>query len=445
MKKLVASAAIAALLGSAAFAGVGLSDAPKLSIGGWGRGVWLTGNGWNGETNDKGENDGNDIYTSATKSWGGTGPRVGANISLETDNIGMFAEFHAEEQCWSDYRIWWSPVEQLKVFLGTNPNHFRGDAVYGMWDIYRTGVVDRSWKYDDCSSNSIKYGSAQQQEEGWTFMSHSCKGAQILATPIEELKLVAAFEFPLSKTGCYWSEDKSVYVTEPSSNVKNVFGRQSTFAAAYNIEGIGTVKAGLKEKDNVTVKDGKEKAQNILNVAFDLTAVENLYLSIGAFVPLVQKTVASSVESNGEEIGWGNQVNVFAKYNMDALTISGRIGTIIGTYDAKTNNSETSGIEATDGAFGFLVGAGVEYKIMDSLSVIGEVDYANGIYANRSTEDNMDVLDFGIAVSKSYSNGKIVAGFEGTTNNNNAPVNAYHTANNDDFGWCIPVCFEYWF
>lgn len=418
MKKLVATAAAAALLGTAAFAA-------DVKIGGWGRGVWLTGNGQNDAK------DGNDIYTSATKSWGGTGPRVGMNFSVETENIGVFTEFHAEEQQFSDYRIWWSPVEQLKVFFGTNPNHFRGDAVYGMWDIYRTGVVDRSWKYD----GRLDYGSAQQQEEGWTFMSHSCKGTQILVTPIEGLKLVAALEYPLTKEA------------STSSNVKNVLGRQSKFAAAYDIEGVGTVKLGLDEKGQATVKDGEEKAQNILNVAFDLTAVENLKLSIGAFVPLVQKTVASSIDSNGEEIGWGNQVNLFAKYKADALTISGRVGTIIGTYDSKVNASEKSGIESTSGAFGFLVGAGVEYAIpsVEGLSIIGEVDYANGIYANRSTADNMDVVDFGIAVSKSYANGKVVAGFEGTTNNNNAPVNAYTTNKADDFGWCVPICFEYWF
>ena len=203
----------------------------------------------------------------------------------------------------------------------------------------------------------------------------------------------------------------------------------------------------MDEKGQATVKDGEEKAQNIVNVAFDLTAVENLKLSIGAFVPLVQKTVASSIDSNGEEIGCGNQVNLFAKYKADALTISGRVGTIIGTYDQKAKAGETSGIESTSGAFGFLVGAGVEYAIpsVEGLSIIGEVDYANGIYANRSSADNMDVLDFGIAVSKSYSNGKVVAGFEGTTNNNNAPVSAYTTNEAKDFGWCVPICFEYWF
>ena len=431
MKKLVATAAAAALLGTAAFAA-------DVKIGGCGRGVWLTGNGVNEEK------DGNDIYTSATKSWGGTGPRVGMNFSVETENIGVFTEFHAEEQQFSDYRIWWSPVEQLKVFFGTNPNHFRGDAVYGMWDIYRTGTVDRSWKYD----GRLDYGSAQQQEEGWTFMSHSCKGTQILVTPIEGLKLVAALEYPLSKDNVPWKhnwEKNEHEYNGASANVKNVLGRQSKFAAAYDIEGVGTVKLGLDEKGQATVKDGEKKAQNILNVAFDLTSVENLKLSVGAFVPLVQKTVAKSVDSNGEEIGWGNQVNLFAKYKADALTISGRVGTIIGTYDQKVKVGETSGIESTSGAFGFLVGAGLEYAIADGLSVIGEVDYANGIYANRSSADHMDVLDFGVAVSKSYANGKIVAGFEGTTNNGNAPVCAYETEKADQLGWCVPICFEYWF
>jgi opacity protein-like surface antigen len=396
MKKLVATAAAAALLGTAAFAA-------DVKIGGWGRGVWLTGNGVNEE------GDGNDIYTSATKSWGGTGPRVGMNFSVETENIGVFTEFHAEEQQFSDYRIWWSPVEQLKVFFGTNPNHFRGDAVYGMWDIYRVGAVDRVGRTNET-----------QQEEGWTFMSHSCKGTQILATPVEGLKLVAALEYPLTKEA------------STSSNVKNVLGRQSKFAAAYDIDGVGTVKAGLTEKGNVCTDDeGNEKAQNILNVAFDLTAVENLKVSVGAFVPLVQKIDGKN--------GWGNQVNAYVKYNADALTVHARVGTLIGAgYTDDKGKAEESG-------FGFLVGGAVEYAIADGLSIIGEVDYASNIYANLSTADNMDVLDFGIAISKSYSNGKIVAGFEGRTNNNNNYLNAYTTEKADQLGWCVPICFEYWF
>jgi len=424
MKKLVATAAAAALLGTAAFA--------DIKLGGWGRGVWLTGNAADGEDNT--------VKTCATKSWGDTGPRVGVNLSGESENIGFFTEFHAEEQKFSDYRIWWSPVEQIKVFLGTNPNHFRGDACYGMWDIFRCGVVDIDWNYNSGSGHYIDYkedgkaksgsGTVQQQEEGWTFMSHSSNGAQILVTPIEGLKLVAAFDFPLTN-GYGGGGDE----------LAEVVGRQSKYAAAYDIEGVGTVKLGVTEYGKVSVKDGK-KDQNVISAAFDLKAIENLTLSVGTFIPLVQKTVVSGI-GNKEEIGWGNQVNAFAKYKADALTISGRVGTIIGTYDQKAKAGETSGIESTSGAFGFLVGAGVEYAIpsVEGLSVIGEVDYANGIYTRRSSADKNDCLDFGIAVSKSYSNGKFVAGFEGATNFKQP----FSTAKSDDFGWCVPLCFEYWF
>jgi len=451
MKKLVATAAAAALLGSAAFAGVSLGgDSMKINMGGWGRGVWLTGNGVNSDGD-------NDIYTSATKSWGGTGPRVGVEVSGESDNIGFLFGYHAEEGSNSegtscDYRIWWSPIEQLKVYLGKTPNQFRGDAVYGMWDIYRTGVVDRNGDF----SNATK------QEEGWTFQGQSSDGAQIYATPIEGLKLSASFNFPLSKdaidtgaktiyvdangnevstvVGEYYLDDSGMLVKatkktvsgSESTNLANVLGRKSKYAAAYDIESVGTVKVGIDTTAaRVTDKDGKAKDQNILNVAFDLKAVENLYVSVGAFVPLVQKV--------GNDVALGNEVNVFAKYNMDSLTINARVGTLIGTAYYKKDGYEK------DGGFGFLVGAGVDYKILEGLSFIGEVDYANGIYANRSTADNMDILDFGIGVKKSYSNGNICVAFEGTTNNGNAPVKAYATKEAKDFGWCIPVCFEYYF
>lgn len=430
MKKLVATAAAAALLGSAAFAA-------DVKIGGWGRGAWVTGSG----VNDA--NDGNDIYTSVTKSWGDTGPRVGMNLGVTTDNIGVYAEFHAEEQKWATYKMWWTPSELLKVTYGNTDNYFRGDAVYGMWDIFRVGVVDCNWDYSAGNGDSYKAGSQQQQEEGWTFMSHSGDGVQLYSKPIENLQLVATFCMPLENK--YGSLDDASY--KASANLKNVLGRQSKFAAAYGIDGVGTVKVGLEEKTNVATKDG-EKAQNILNVAFDLTAVENLTVSVGAFVPLVQKTVISNkdgVKFNGEEVGWGNQVNLFAKYKADALTISGRVGTIIGTYDQKAKAGETSGIESTSGAFGFLVGAGVEYAVADGLSVIGEVDYANGIYNKRSSADKLDVIDFGIGLKKGYSNGNICVAFEGTTHNNVCKPAGWNTYKDDDFGWCVPVCIEYYF
>ena len=417
MKKLVATAAVAAVLGSAAFADV--------SVGAWGRAVWI-GAANQVHTNEDGTTDGNDIVMANTQGWRGAGPRNGISFhGNHDDNIGFDFDIHCNNTTIKNgdvAQVWWSPIHEFKLYLGKVDNNWlRGDACYGLWDMYRIGALK-------AGNNGGK------EEEGWTFMGQGATGAVLQGLFLDDhLKAFASLGFD-STDGSTWDNGTGTEGTK----IDYVLGRQSNYALAYDIDGVGTIKAGLQEGwDRVTVKDGdstKEKDQNIINVAFDLTAVENLYVGIGAFIPMVQKVYNEDVS---DDVGVGNRVNAYARFGAtDQLTIHARVGTVIGSAYEKKDSYEK------DGGFGFLVGAGVDYALMESLTLFGQVDYADGIYWNASKKDDTDVLDFGIGVKKDYGDGcSIAVAFEGATNNNGV----FKLEKADDFAWCVPIVITYSF
>jgi hypothetical protein len=411
MKKLVATAAVAAMLGSAAFA--------EISFGSWCRSVTVLGNGINEQK------DGNDIILANTQSWGGTGSRVGlaVNGKNEDETLGFNFEIHSESPEFTSQYVWWAPIEQVKLQVGLDAGNdtLRGDACFGMWDLLRIGAVKDGKKF---GLGEFGHGS-----EGWTFQNQGADGAVLGIFPIEGLKLYASLGMP--HTNRTFDDDGEITSIE-KYNAANVVGRYSKYAVGYDIEGVGTIKVGLDTTpDRVDVKDGdatKKKDQNIINAAFDLKAVEGLYVGIGAFIPTVQKIDAT-------ETALGNRVNAYARYNADALTVHARVGTVIGT-----GYKDKDGVGKKDGGFGFLVGGCVEYAVLDGLTVYGQADYANGIWWNRSEQDNQDVLDFGVGAKKDFAGGWVSLGFEGATNDN-GQFSVYETGKG--FSWAVPLVINF--
>ena len=440
MKKLVAGAAVAALLGSAAFADV--------SVGAWGRAVTGIGNATNGDS------DGTDVQISNMQSWGDNGPRNG--ITFEGDHDGVIG-FNAEAflngtSGWSvgdNAHVWYQPIEQLRVAIGLmDYNPLRSSAIYGLWDMKRVGT--------------------EGNKEPWTFMGQSATGAVVSVFPIEGLQFHASLNYPMqgSKVKSYgkgYSVDPDD--TTYTSNLANVMGRQSSYALAYAIGGeepIATIKVGLQELGRVVVKkdsDGTEyKDQNIINAAVDLQPMENLFISVGAFIPTVQYKMSddsSTYTANGwktaSDVDYTNsfnRINAYLKFGaMEGLNIHARVGTKLNCPDLKEDDN--GNIKEKDGQFGFLVGAGVDYALMDDLTLYADFGYANGIYWSCSTADNTDCLDFGIGVTKDYGEGcSVSAGFVGATNGNGMYDTTYTDDNGDTqypFSWGIPLVITYSF
>ena len=109
------------------------------------------------------------------------------------------------------------------------------------------------------------------------------------------------------------------------------------------------------------------------------------------------------------------------------MNIHAQFGTKLNCPDIKK--------EKGDGQLGFLIAGGVDYAVMDDLSVYGDVGYVNGVYRSYTSADKSDSVNFGVGVTKSFDAGSISAGFVGATNNFNPMYTTYDNA----FSWGIPL------
>ena len=174
MKKLIGTVAVAALLATAAFA-------DGLSFGSWGRGLFITGNG----INDTGT--GNSVTSWVGQSWGGPAPRTALAVSGSSDNVGFNLDIHGNGDglgMGDNALIWVKPVEMVKIQLAAPSNNaagakndqnwLRGDAVYGLWNWDRLGVVGSTG-------------------EGFIFPAILNKVLSVAVTPIDGLFVAAGF------------------------------------------------------------------------------------------------------------------------------------------------------------------------------------------------------------------------------------------------------------
>ncbi|MDY6396348.1 MAG: hypothetical protein SPL22_01350, partial [Treponema sp.] len=392
----------------------------EITFGSWGRALWVTAaNGGYTEPNKDGTTSfKSETVTDVHQSWGGAAPRTALAVSGNSDNVGFKLDIHGNAtglgQGDNAY-IWVKPIDQVKLSVGRmDDTTLRGDCVNGLWDWDRIGAVDG--------------------DEGWTFGGYfQSKGVNVQATPVEGLLIGAAIPLSLSENNAgkddseYWDANKGVG-KDSGKTLSGVYAHGTAYLGAYTIEGVGTIKAALKTLPKKEVeKDGnkEEKSQTEIAAAFDLTAVENLFVSVGAKINTLK-------EANTRNI------NAYARYNVnEQLTVHARVGTKLNAQDKKDEKDPKK-----DGQFGFLFGAGIDYNLDGGIGLFADVRYANGIYKNDSSADKKDCLTIGAGVTKGFSNGKIGVAFEGATNNGGR----YQTnEKSDGFSWEIPVKFEYWF
>lgn len=377
---------ISVLTGLALVAGAAMADG--ITFGSWGRGLW-----------NVAANSGDDVVTDMHQSWGGAAPRTGISVSGSTENVGfavdMFANGANGIDLGDNALIWVKPIEQIKIVAGKkDQNELRGDAAFGLWNWDRIGAVDKMGL------------------EGWTFPDvFDRDGVAVIAYPVDGLTVGAGIPLSLSGAG---------------ATLENTYAHGANYAAAYAIDGIGTVKAAYMTKADGTSRDAKKDSTSygVIAAAFDLTMVDGLYATVGAQIP------TASVNEFDSTI-----VNAYARYSLDALAVHLAVGTKLNTVDnSKTDDSKY------DGNLGFAIGAGADYSLDNGIGFFGDVRYANGIYMANTSADKSDCLTFGLGVEKNFSNGKIGIAFEGATNGNRR-----YTYEDNAFAWEIPVKVEYFF
>lgn len=380
---------ISVLTGLALVAGAAMADG--ITFGSWGRGLW-----------NVAANSGDDVVTDMHQSWGGAAPRTGISVSGSTENVGfavdMFANGANGIDLGDNALIWVKPIEQIKIVAGKkDQNELRGDAAFGLWNWDRIGAV-----------NAMGL-------EGWTFPDvFDGDGVAVVAYPIDGLTVGAGIPLSLNGTG---------------ATLENTYAHGANYAAAYAIDGIGTIKAAYMTRADGTSRDAKKDSTSygVIAAAFDLTMVDGLYATVGAQIP------TASVNEFDSTI-----VNAYARYSLDALAVHLAVGTKLNTVDnSKTDDSKY------DGNLGFAIGAGADYSLDNGIGFFGDVRYANGVYMKNTSADKSDCLTFGLGVEKNFSNGKIGIAFEGATNGKNGY--GRYIYEDDAFAWEIPVKVEYWF
>ena len=366
--------------------------------------------------------DGDANYTDMGNSWGGMRQsRINVAGTAGDELAGFKADFYINEGSvgmGDNAYIWVKPIDMIKLAYGAYDGPeagFRGDLCYGSWDWIRPFFVG----YD----------------EGLTFSKNGGQGAMVILNPIENLTIYGLV--PTSGSASYTTKTYMAY-------------GNSEIAAAYTIDGIGKIKAGYFGK---YAKDGDYERLGDIEAAFDLTAVEGLYVTAGFRYSLGDDEILYSApkatydwvlkeDKSGYEMKTTNptdadKANAYraasrmkfalgASYQvMDALKISAS-GQVF-MYP------EING-ESVDPAFD--VGAGINYALLDGLTLVADVRYHSETKGDYQKAED-DGISFLVGVDKTVgSNGIIGVGFQGVTNGrgfNNT------LKNQDKFAWAVPL------
>ena len=378
MKKALAIFMIFALVASVAFA--------EVSIGAWGRGIFLP--VLNGP---------DDTTTDTAPSWGGWGgdeARIGFTIAGNSDNVGFQIDGNVDGGSFNvgdQQKIWIKPMDMVTVQLGRiYDDTLRGNAAFGSFNWYR--------------------GLGNGDGEDITFSRIGVEGSreafQVAIAPMDEL-YVSAYFYDLDK------------------NLSENLFKNMQFSLGYTIDGIGQFKAQVmttaiyKEFVDEDADDYDEFDPDTwvylsarpdvaetgakVEVAFNYTGMENLFVEVGFAMETNDKVDASKAKD----------INLYARYAMGDITLHFL--------------SMNSIFEAVDTEVGFKMVAGVDYNLGDGIGIAADFGFTG-----TTVEDvDAEVTGF-VGATKGFSNGKIGAG-----------VQFKNDGKDTSFG--VPIVMEYWF
>ena len=393
-KTLIAVAAAAALTATSAFA--------EITFGAWLRTLTAP-VASNGEDTVVG--------TANSWGWGARTARIDINGVSEDGKAGfamnVFNDMSMDISAGDRAVLWVKPVDMIKISVGkydSPDNGLRGDFCYGSWNWLRP----YNWSYDG---------------EGLTFDGIWRKGMMIEADPIEGLHAFVVIPMEDANADSYYKKAEDTY-----RNVQIGFG--------YAIDGVGKLKAQYIGDDSYTTDaegDRDEtKTTGQIGVAFDLNAVENLYVTVGARFGIADKDYAPGYLKMAITAGASYQVSDAMKFSVD------------GGY--KQSQDKVVGKDGDKKDNEFFVGAGVDYTIMDGLNLAADVRYKNIGYGKKGDDG---AISFLVGVNKSVSsNGSLGIGFQGATNGCGfvqSDGKGLVANEADDFVWAIPVSVGVWF
>jgi hypothetical protein len=376
MKKALAILMVLALVASAATA--------EITFGAWGRGIFVP------VQNSGLENV--DSITTINKTWEGkndtsglaltSDPRVGFTVAGNSDNVGFQVDIYADGDIarGDQAKIWVKPMDMVTMQMGKFfDDTLRGNTAFGSFNWLRAYGGGEG---EDITFTRIASG---DHDKNW----NSGQGFEVAVKPNEALFVALAL------TGL-----ESGVKTEDITDGMQI-------AAGYTIDGIGQIRAQyfseyLTDPDDAT----KIIADGTVEVAFKLTAVENLYADFG---------FRMFTEKKGKNANEAKTLSAYANYKVDAATIHA-----LAIYNMNATADDKASMN---------IAAGVDYALDGGIGVEADVRYYNKEWDKQG--DAKAATSFFAGVKKGYSNGLMGAGFE--------VISAEKT------GYAIPVRFEYSF
>ena len=392
MKKIVGTIAAVAVAAGVAFADVG--------IGSWGRAVW---------TPVAYDDADGKVKSWEGISWGGNFSRVGITVHAESENVGFALDMNADNYSSTGIGVhdiahfWAKPWSWLEVKVGkTQDDTGRGNIAYGMFNWKRMGA---GFTGEDVTFTRFGNGTGGQAQ-----------GAIVKVTPVEGLWAIAAFD------------------VQDNGEAVSTFGNHAQYGIGYEIDGIGHIRAQYIGGKNTTDVDGSTVPEDQINAAFDLAAVENLYLTVGAYIPLHLNR--GNINVTGEKIEETIpqvKLAVGASYKVAAVTFN---AFFVGNLP---NTIKVGGFEVTKD-FNCQVGVGADVDLGNGIGLVADVRFSSAVsYSNSSTtlKSSGEEVVFLVGASKALTNGSIGIGFQGDINT--VIADNFKDNSNTRFNWCIPV------
>lgn len=327
-------------------------------------------------------------------SWGGN-PRIGFTIAGNSQYVGFAAHIGVDNNTFSitdDTQAWIKPFPGLELQIGRAFNDtLRGEADFGSYDWIRT-----QWVGDDVTFKRIggQAGGAPGPQNA--IVSYKAGG------------LFVFWEQAMQGAGPTNLTTWSAGETDPNGVYNN-----ASFGAGYTIAGIGTIKA-----QKIGYADNGSAAVGQYQIAFNLSAVPNLYAEVAAFLP------TDSTYAN-----YTLQVPVYLTYKAGAASIHGLF--IYQNLNGSTATTAQTGMDA---------GLGLDYDLGGGLGINSDVRYANK-YFGGWPNDSISVL---VGLVKGFSNGSVGIGVQYSTTDF-APNTNWGGNDPTASHWAVPIKMEYWF
>ncbi|MDE6719879.1 MAG: hypothetical protein K2J68_08505 [Treponemataceae bacterium] len=492
MKKLIGTAMLAALLATSAFA--------ELSMGAWIR-TLVAPVAFDGE----------DVKAGWANSWGGIrNARISFNWTSDDEKIGMMYDIYGDGSSGfsaGDYRAaWYKPADWVKFMVGHIDNGYtmRSDLAYGSWAWMRPN----NWMEGDegITFNIGNFNGLQVElfpveglqilgrlalpaDGGWTdaykMFEQSTFAAGYTIGNIGTVKVawngsgarkyknqdeVHAAGWQIDYKDKNNKDAHKYYATMEDGKKALAALKEQKAQAEAKVKGVKALDKGeedlLNELENALngttspkwateVKaSGEEKYYGDIQAAFDLTAVENLFVTVGVKVSLASDKYK---ELGGANFAFPGMV-VRASDKPDLFnTFKGAVGASYQILDnLKVSASyaifllENKGKKCDDPAMQF--GVGVDVGLTDSLGL--SADFRAMLPGNKVDP----IYSFLVGVDWGFSgNGQLGIGFQGViaagekaparsaTDDDPAYTASVFQARPDKFSFAVPIKFSYWF